>query len=338
MVLLAAFLGTGGGIAAQPLNRTNNTFSLYFENDTFNQTDRHYTNGFKVTLISDVSGHQKSGPEQWIEKWTDNTPEIKGIGVKRDISFSLGQNIYTPVDIEQRDLIENDRPYAGISYLSLGFHSKRRERMDTLEIYAGIVGPHSYAEDVQKKVHDIVGSGNPGGWEHQLADEPVIGATYEQKRKLYKNQWASGLGYDVSLNFGGGLGNAYTYFNCGSSFRIGLNIPSDFGTCRILPVSCDNSIVENQTAHNFFQKHHLGLYIFVSVDGQAVLRNIFLDGNTFQESHYVKKYPLVADMLVGAALIKGNFRISAASVYRTKTFKKQGKEQEYTSLNLSYSY
>ena len=38
--------------------------------------------------------------------------------------MSLSQNIYTPEDIESSDLIKDDRPYAGILYYAIGFHSK----------------------------------------------------------------------------------------------------------------------------------------------------------------------------------------------------------------------
>ena len=46
---------------------------------------------------------------------------------QRTVSVSLGQNIYTPEDKERSDLILDDRPYAGITYLGLGLHSKSRQ-------------------------------------------------------------------------------------------------------------------------------------------------------------------------------------------------------------------
>src|SRR3546814_3846176 len=38
-----------------------------------------------------------------------------------------------------------------------------------------------------------------------------------------------------------------------------------------------------------------GLYHFVSAEGRLMVRNIFLDGNTFEDSHSVDKYPRVFD-------------------------------------------
>ena len=41
------------------------------------------------------------------------------------MSVSIGQDIYTPEDTDRKDLIEDDRPYAGIIYVSTGFHNKK---------------------------------------------------------------------------------------------------------------------------------------------------------------------------------------------------------------------
>ncbi len=264
-------------------------------------------------------------------------PLGRPLGAVYDVSVSLGQNIYTPADILRKDLIENDRPYAGITYLSIGFHNRVYRRMDTLEVHLGVVGPHSYAEDVQKKVHELVDSDNPEGWDHQLKDEPVIGATYEQKRKIISTKNSRGLGCDFSVHFSGGIGNAYTYMSCGPSFRFGLNLPEDFGTCRILPVSCTNAVLDKDS-RRFLQRYGLGIYFFISADGQAVLRDIFLDGNTFKDSHHVDKEPFVGDFMMGTTIIAGSFRLSLAQVHRTEMFETQEEDQEYVSLNIAFTY
>lgn len=325
----------------KPIGEDNDkkTFSLYFENDTINQTDRHYTNGFKLTwLFGDTSSTtMKRGIARWLYSIGDFLPLIKSKDNIRDISFSFGQNIYTPENIEISELVEDDRPYAGISYFAVGFHGKKANRMDTIELYAGIVGPHSFAEDIQKKVHEISNSSNPNGWEHQLHDEPVLGVTYDRKMKLFRSAPYRAFSFDLNMNVGGGLGNAYTYLNCGSSLRFGVNMPNDFGTCRILPVSCSNPVFQ-EPQKGFLSHHKISLYFFLTIDGQGILRDIFLDGNTFRESHHIDKKPFVGDFMVGVTTIVKRFRISIADVYRTKMFKTQKDDQTYVTLNISYSY
>jgi len=134
-------------------------------------------------------------------------PFINKPGFQRAISMSIGQNIYTPEDIKRRDLIKEDRPYAGITYLAIGFHSKSSRRMDTLEFDLGIVGRHSYAEDCQKVVHEWIDSAKPEGWDNQLRDEPVLEVVYERKWKLLQSGAGGGFGYDFIPHMGAGLGN-----------------------------------------------------------------------------------------------------------------------------------
>ena len=104
-----------------------------------------------------------------------------------------------------------------------------------------------------------------------------------------------------------------------------------------MPVSCNNAAFDVGSA-SFFQRHQLGIYFFASVDVQLVLRDIFLDGNTFQDSHSVEKNPLVADFMTGAALYYGRYRMSFANVRRTKQFDTQKSDQGYSSLNFSITY
>ena len=155
----------------------------------------------------------------------DKLPFVNTPGTLRDFSLSFGQNIYTPEDITQTELIVDDRPYAGVTYFSAGFHSRTIEYLDSLELYIGLVGPNSYAEQVQTWWHELIGSEIPQGWDNQLNNEPVIGITYEHKRKLLIYDYGHGLGLDTSMHLGGGLGNAYTYANGGMGARGGFNLP-----------------------------------------------------------------------------------------------------------------
>jgi hypothetical protein len=69
-----------------------------------------------------------------------------------------------------------------------------------------------------------------------------------------------------------------------------------------------------------------------------VLRDIFLDGNTFKDSHSVSKEPFVGDLIVGASLILNRFKISYVQVSRSKEFKKQDSESSFGSISFSYSF
>jgi hypothetical protein len=276
----------------RPCEATENsrTFSFYFENDLFADTDQGYTNGVKLSWIShDLTGYAESGR---LPKWSlpiiRRLPFINEPGLQRNVVLSIGQNMYTPEDIEAEELLEDDRPYAGWTYFGIGLHSKNERRLDLMEIQLGMTGPASFAEQTQKRVHEWRGCQRPNGWDNQIKNEPGLAVIYERKwRFLY--DWNVGkLGFDVIPHIGGALGNVYTYANAGMEARLGWNIPRDFGTSLIRPAG-DSNAPMNTRDPRVSSGPRFGLYVFAAADGRAVLHDIFLDGNTFTDSHSVDK-------------------------------------------------
>ncbi|NIM57368.1 MAG: DUF2219 family protein [Candidatus Aminicenantes bacterium] len=300
------------------------TFTFDFENDTFVGTDRCFTGGWKLGWMS---RNLKNYRENSLLKWL---PFVKKTGFQHSVSLAIGQLVYTPDNIRIVELIQEDRPYAGILYLAFGIHSISSRRMDTLEFNLGIVGPHSYAEQTQKFIHRLTDSTQPEGWHNQIKGELALEAVYERKWKLIPPQSTSGIGFDLIPYFGGGLGNIYIYTNTGIQMRFGWNLPADFGT-KIIRPGGDSSV-------SFRRSGKFGVHFFATLDGKALLRNILLDGNTFQDSHKVDKRPFTMDVLLGIGIRVGRFNFSYAYVFWTKRFKTETKAHVFASLNLSYSY
>ena len=131
------------------------TFTFHFENDLFADTDRFYTNGIKLSWVSpelqwfqDLAWMQKPGLIQaTTNKLIELLPFSDDATRQRNLAFSFGQKMYTPEDISRRDLITDDRPYAGWLYGSAAFHSKTYRRLDTFEIQMGFAGDFSIAEE-----------------------------------------------------------------------------------------------------------------------------------------------------------------------------------------------
>lgn len=139
-----------------PLDKdTASTFTLYFENDLFGDTDQNYTNGIQLSWISpDLTQYRDKIP-RWMVPLVMRLPFIHEPGLQRNVGFSIGQQIFTPQDIQRRDLIDDDRPYAGWLYLGAAFHNKNYRRLDTLELQIGVIGPASLAEEAQNLVHEV---------------------------------------------------------------------------------------------------------------------------------------------------------------------------------------
>jgi hypothetical protein len=329
-------------VAGDEEARKSDTLTLYLENDlfAFDNHDRYYTHGTKISWISrDLSAYRDiAAIPSWVHRVIERMPFVNDPGEQRSIFFSVGQNIYTPENKERGDLILDDRPYAGVTYLGFGLHSKDPRRMDTLEFDIGIVGPHSYAEDSQIWVHNRIEALDPKGWTHQLHDEPVMNIYVERKWKALKTGNSDGLGFDCIPHAGLAAGNAYTGVNLGGQVRFGWNMPNDFGTYLIRPGSDSNAPLDEKDPRFFRLFRRFGIHLFGAVDGNVVARNILLDGNTFRDSHSVKKRPFVANFIGGIGVIIHRFKITYSYVYRTKEFETQRDEQQFAGISLSFTF
>ena len=191
-ILLLIVLGSSLLLSAQvqPCDAQNRgAFSFHLENDVFALTDRYYTHGLKLSWISPYKIASRSDPLS-----------------SSAISVSFGQNIYTPYDIEREDLLEDDRPYAGISYFTFAMHQKRDQTMDTFEFLLGIVGPSSLAAKMQKFVHSLYRGTQPQGWHHQLKNEIVFSMIFDKKWRIFKFREGKKIEYDL-IGLGSGIYN-----------------------------------------------------------------------------------------------------------------------------------
>jgi lipid A 3-O-deacylase len=323
-VLVLLFWSPFGALAEEEKPSSSGTLSLHFENDALLRRDRDYTSGMKLNWTSRWIPARETTSDDRDKKgalpsFLDMLPFFKRPDDRRALSILIGQSIYTPEDLDRRDLILDDRPYAGYTYLGVAVHRTGRKFMDTIELDIGIVGPHSYAEDVQEKVHKWIGSEEPKGWENQLKDEFALEVVYERKWRLVTSTLGRGFGYDLIPHLGGRVGNVYIYANTGVELRFGWNPPGDFGTCPIRP-GCESNAATDMEAG---RRRSPGIHAFLSIDGRAILRDIFLDGNTWRESHSVDKRYFVADIGAGMGISAKWFKLTYGVIYRTKEFKSQ---------------
>jgi lipid A 3-O-deacylase len=335
LLLLASLLVPEGLLAAH--NQDNPwTQSIFFENDLFNGTDSNYTNGVKYSLISpDLSPHAEQGhfPRKVLEL-IHKIPFLRDSGPEysHKAEFSLGQSMYTPADISRSDLIRDDRPYAGWTYVGMAYHRKTAfeehiDFLDSVEIQMGIVGPQSYAEETQTLVHELRNIDTAKGWDHQLKNEPGLVVAFERKW-LFSPDFAGLLKPDAIAHAGAAIGNVATYFNSGLELRYGWNLPRNFGASLIRPAG----------STRFSPDKNPSLYLFGAINGKYVLRDIFLDGNTFTDSHSIDKEHWVADLAAGVTVSYKNLMLTLTHVTRTKEFVGQDDSHNFGSLTLTFFY
>lgn len=323
------------------------TFSFGLENDLFANTDRFYTNGIKLNWISPELQYFEDLP--WIKNREIFSRQLKQIiGLlphhddptrQRHFSFSLGQKIFTPENIRARELQVNDRPYAGWLYGDVGFYSKNKRRLDTYLIQLGLIGDISLGEEAQDLVHSIRNIDKANGWDNQLKSEVGFALIYDRKQRLFRRtDFYKELGFDTILHGGGAVGTVFTHLSAGAEFRLGWNLPTDFGSALIRPAGNTNAPTDATDPRYENGKQSFSFYVFTAVNGRLVLRDIFLDGNTFTDSHSVDKENLVGDFIVGSAISYRRFKISYAQVFRSREFEKQSSGSSFGSISVSYTY
>ncbi len=298
-------------------------FNIVIENDLFVGSDSDYTSGVRFAWLSSE----------------DNVPDLArsiarllplaGTGSKR-ISVAVGQSMFAPEDLSRTDVVAGDQPYAGWLYGSVGMVSDTGKTLDNVMLTLGVIGPWAFAEETQKFVHNITGSPQPQGWAHQLHNELGLVLTYERKWRNLRDLSVLGLSIDATPHVGINLGNINTDASVGATFRMGYNLPADYGPPRIRPSLPGSDF--------FIPMDGFGGYVFTTIGGRAVARNIFLDGNTFADSPSVNKKHLIGSLQVGVVGSYKNTRISYTQVFVTKEYDTQNHSSAFGTVTLSHRF
>ncbi|MEN3940751.1 lipid A deacylase LpxR family protein [Prosthecobacter sp. SYSU 5D2] len=314
------------------------TLSFYFENDLFARTDENYTNGTRISWTSPAL--RKFGDDATIggmAGYFDNFGWTGNSDFERNVAISLGQSMFTPRDVDAFNLVDDERPYAGWLYVGMGIIWKNHKVKNTLALNIGVVGPWSYAEETQRLVHEARNQSFPNGWDNQIGNEIGVNASYERMWRIRDRKDFHGWDWDILPYAGATLGNVMTHATLGTELRFGYNLPDDFGTGAITEAATTPTAIENPyTAKSWARR--FGFHFFIRGEGRAVARNIFLDGNTFRDSHSVDKYPLVGDLSAGIGMNWKNTKLSYAYIYRTKEFRGQDNAQIFGSVTLSFNF
>lgn len=309
------------------LDSDNHFLTLTLENDMFaSRSDQNYTHGTRLTYF-DVG---MKSPD--IIAALDGMLPFFTFNETTSVAYSVGQNLYTPDDITSRTPNPSDRPYAGFLYGSAGFSSVNRNTIDSLELTLGVIGPWSMGEEVQETVHDLVGADDPSGWDYQLKNE--VGAILSWQRN-----WPEAYAVDihdlhlrVSPHAGFSLGNIYTYGSGGVTLQL---TPQRY-QWQSPPMRVRPSIPGN----GFFvvPDNEFAWSAFIGLDGRAFARNIFLDGNSFQDSPSVDKKTFVTDASAGISLSYGATQISYSLNWRSKEFDGQDDPSLFGAISVGYRF
>jgi hypothetical protein len=260
--------------------------SADWSNDIVGDTDQQFTNGFEIgaqipkeALKDNVVAAIYTIPSLRI---SPNDPrEFKSLRV------SFKNEMYTPEDIRESEIIKNDNPYGGVTSVIVTrvYEKEKRQIREGIEI--GVSGKWSGSGDLQKFVHDDLGFGaHPAGWRHQIGAEPVVNYYYERevagnKKELFKLEFLNSDGQIIRL------GNKHVDAEAYKSLKYGYNVP--------IP-----GIESNDYSLYFESRPYV----------RAVGHNIYYDGAVFKDNvHTVNSNWLVGGISNGVVFEKDDYSI-----------------------------
>ena len=306
------------------------SLGLEYENDLFAGVDRYYTSGVRATWT-------RSGEHvpSWLRTVAEQLPTFPGPSPRARFKYggAIGQNMYTPEDIERAPPDPDDRPYAGWLYLNFNLAQDSGQRLDRLQVSLGVVGPASLAEATQKATHELIGSPEPQGWDAQIGNEPTLMLAYERQLRRHSHRAERGWRADLTPHWGVTAGSPFTFANAGAILRAGRHLPRDYGPPRIGPALLGSSTFPADTAS--------GGYLFVGVDARLMLYDLFLDGPAFRSGPSVdERYPLVLEAAAGFVYhIGSTLRLGYTHVWRTREFAGQATgPAEFGALHATWQF
>lgn len=307
--------------------------NVYLENDSRRLlgpgSDSGYTSGLKISYI--FANKEEPG---WVRKAIMAHPFLQGT-LKEDrsnFSFAIGQQIFTPSDIESTNLITDDRPYAAWLYAGISANFKNEVRAHILEVDIGYIGPEAGGQQAQNSYHRMLGEAPASGWEHQLQAEATLQFSYQQRIKSYILRSAHyGSFFDVVPYVGAAIGNVNINAYAGGLLRFGKNLPDNFGPTKAASPEGDIFIEPEAQSKE-------SLYLFAGGRGTGVLRNIFLDGNTFKCSASVTKRPFVLEGQLGVSVEVRQWIAAWSYIIRSPEFEEREEFKGFASVSLTYNF
>jgi hypothetical protein len=303
--------------------------SLNVDNDLFGGTDKYFTAGFILSYRSPTNL-----PGGWLGDFADRLDPLVDDDPSRRWGLAFAQKIFTPEDIDVSNPDPDDRPYAGWLYAAASLSSYTDTLYNAVEVQLGVVGPAAQGEEVQNNFHNLINIDTARGWDFQLGNEPglnlVASRLWRFNRPLDDDR-PRGLAFGIVPNVQASVGNVQTYGGAGFMLRFGRDLYADFGPPRQRPAVSGSAAVQPAP-------DQWGWYVFAGVDGRLVGRDIFLDGNTFQDSRSVDKKRFVGDGSLGAALLFPWGRLAYVHTFRSEEFDGQGPFAEFGSVSLAVRF
>lgn len=322
---------------AQELDDKSDFISFTFENDVFFEDDGLYTNGL---FFSWGYNNLESLDEQHLPSWIATLakqshlmPHEKVSTPKKQyaVTYSFAQLFQTAIDISESQLIEQDAPYVGLLAWDVGLLAFDESISDEVGLTLGVVGEMAGGELTQSIVHSINGANQPAGWDNQIDNEIVFRLQARRTWRIYETALTTpffNTEMDWLVGVDGGIGNLRSDVAAGVGFRIGQQLDKNFGSATAFPVQKFNRL--NVSPY--------GWYFFANLSADIVVNDIFINGNTFHDSHGVDLNHQQFAVSAGIMANIDDFSILYTFLYITDEYEGQAEPSRFGSISITYHF
>ncbi|MFT7273990.1 MAG: lipid A 3-O-deacylase [Spirosomataceae bacterium] len=183
---------------------SDNYIRLNYENDYFAASDKNYTQGYNIEL---VTPGLKKNPINFLFLKPENSATKYGISVEH-----IG---FTPFNYVSPAVQFGDRPFASAIMLksfSAATNTEKKQRISQ-SFSVGVIGPAAFAEEMQTAIHKAIGDKKPGGWGNQVQNDVVVNYRLDYEKQLLNLQNLFTLQANSSLQAGTLFTNASAGLN-----------------------------------------------------------------------------------------------------------------------------
>tara|TARA_R110001583_G_scaffold42029_2_gene133612 strand:- start:15524 stop:16504 length:981 start_codon:yes stop_codon:yes gene_type:complete len=306
--------------------------SFSFENDVFFKDDGLYTNGLFFSWgYNHVDSLDEPNLPLWIATLAKQTHLTSTEKKQYAISYGLGQLFQTAIDISEQELIKEDAPYLGLMAWEVSLLAFDESISDEVGLTLGVVGEMAGGEFTQSLVHSINGANQPAGWDNQIDNEFLFRLQARRTWRLYQTELDTPFfnsQFDWLVGIDGGIGNLRSDLATGVGFRFGQQLDRNFGSATVFPVQKFNRL--NYSPY--------GWYFFANLSVNMVANDIFINGNTFHDSHSVALRHQQVSMSAGIMANVYDFSFLYTFLYITDEYEGQAEPSRFGSISIAYHF
>ncbi len=305
-------------------------FQIWEENDSVTGTDHAYTQGLRVSWLA--REHSIAESPAWLRWFAEGLPAF-GYEVDRArFAISLGQNIYTPQNISLTTWQPDQRPYAATLYAApalqrRGKTEKGNDVLEELRIDLGWIGPGALGGEAQNFIHRNWGIAEAYGWQHQIRNEPTASVSLARALRVLVGGNRDGGAVEWIPHTAVQVGTPRTMGAAGSTLRIGLRMPDDFGQPTIR-----STLPSSGSGYN----SGFGVHLFAAIEGRAIAHDSAIDGNLWKPSNSQESMFWGIEGRLGVAVTWKRVDVGFTYTYESREFVGQEHNHTHGSLWLNW--